>query len=396
MATTTFDQVHQFEPLMPTKAVAALDVAARLVVARSTALTGAAHPTTLSTLRTLVRSMNSYYSNRIEGQGTHPLDIERALRAEYASTDAIARLQRLARAHIEAEVVLEGLTAAPSDALRFSFLAEAHRELYSRLAEGDRLDDRGRTIVPGAFRDDMVSVGRHVPPTPESLPRFAARIDEVYGRRHSVERELIAIAAAHQRVSWVHPFRDGNGRSVRLQTHCALFPLSAGLWSVSRGLARKRDEYYAHLDAADAPRAGDLDGRGNLSDRALHDWCAWFLDLCRDQVTFMAGLLSFDGVHQRVRALIASRAANDQRYRIETVLPWFHAFAVGPVPRGEFQRMCGLGERTARSALSHLIRSGLLTSADHLAPVQVAFPLDCLQLLFPDLYPEAATRPPEA
>ena len=235
MATTTFDQVRPFEPLMPTKAVAALEVAARLVVATSTALTGAAHPTTLSTLRTLVRSMNSYYSNWIEGQGTHPLDIERTLRAEYACTDAIARLQRLARAHIEAEVVLEGLMAAPSDALRFSFLAEAHRALYSRLAEADRLDDRGRTIVPGAFRDDMVSVGRHVPPTPESLPRFAARIDEVYGRRHSVERELIAIAAAHQRVSWVHPFRDGNGRSVRLQTHCALFPLSAGLWSVSRG-----------------------------------------------------------------------------------------------------------------------------------------------------------------
>ena len=69
-------------------------------------------------------------------------------------------------------------------------------------------------------------------------------------------------------MSWVHPFRDGNGRSVRLQTHCALFPVSAGLWSVSRGLARRRDEYYAHLDAADAPRAGDLDGRGNLSDRA--------------------------------------------------------------------------------------------------------------------------------
>ena len=41
------------------------------------------------------------------------------------------------------------------------------------------------------------------------------------------------------------------------------------------------------MDRADTPRQGDLDGRGNLSRRALVDFTLWFLKVCIDQVTFM-------------------------------------------------------------------------------------------------------------
>ena len=44
------------------------------------------------------------------------------------------------------------------------------------------------------------------------------------------------------------------------------------------------------MDYADTPRQGDLDGRGNLSQRALNDFVLWFLRVCQDQVTFMSGL----------------------------------------------------------------------------------------------------------
>src|SRR5580658_11218199 len=54
----------------------------------------------LSSLATLVRSMNCYYSNLIEGHDTHPVDIERALQGDY-SRDAKKRdLQLEAKAHI--------------------------------------------------------------------------------------------------------------------------------------------------------------------------------------------------------------------------------------------------------------------------------------------------------
>jgi len=80
-------------------------------------------------------------------------------------------------------------------------------------------------------------------------------------------RKIIGVAASHHRLLWIHPFIDGNGRVTRLLSHALLRELDVGseLWSVSRGLARRVAEYKSSLQAADEPRRGDLDGRGNLT-----------------------------------------------------------------------------------------------------------------------------------
>ena len=54
--------------------------------------------------------------------------------------------------------------------------------------------------------------------------------------------------------------------------------------------------------------------------------------------------------------------------------------------------MTGLGQRVARSLLSHLLRNGLVKTDSALGPVRFALPLDGLQFLLPDFYPEAAGR----
>ncbi len=387
-----YTQTHQFEPLLPQTGLDALRERSRAVMEQSLRLSGAVHPDTIASLRELVREMNSYYSNRIEGQSTHPHNIGRALRRDFSDKPDVARLQRVALAHIEAERALESAVEGGAIALSSAFIQQAHREIYSRLDESDRLTTEGEIIQPGQWRTRQVAVGRHEPPPPDALPTFLARFDQVYARPHLFEDQLIVAAAAHQRMAWIHPFIDGNGRACRLQTHCALWPLSGGLWSVSRGLARRRDEYYERLDAADAPRQGDLDGRGNLSEKELRRWCEWFVGICEDQVSFMTRMFHLDGMKTRIQALISFRAAHDKRIRPEAALPLYHLFLAGPTTRGEFQQMTGLGERTARTLLSNLIETGLVTSTGHVAPVRFAFPLDALQLLLPELYPEAAIR----
>jgi hypothetical protein len=104
-------------------------------------------------------------------------------------------------------------------------------------------------------------------------------------------------------------------------------------------------------------------------------------------------MLKLDAMKTRIAALIAFRSQFDKGIRAEAALPLYHLFLAGPTPRGEFQQMTGLGERTARALLSRLIETRLVTSASHTAPVQLAFPLDALQFLLPELYPEAATAP---
>jgi Fic family protein len=381
-----YNKPSDFEPLMPTVDGQLSELAHELSNV-SIQLRAGAHPSTVDTLRQLLRQMNSYYSNLIEGNRTRPADIQRALRADYSASPERASLQRLAIAHIEAEQKMEALsTPAP---LSFPFLAMCHQSLYRELSESDRTDFVGNKVEPGNFRDSQVVVGTHVPPEPNSIPDFAQRFDHVYGKTISVEQSLVAIAAAHHRATWVHPFLDGNGRSIRLQTHCALYPQTQGLWSMSRGLARHRSAYYQHLAAADQGRAGDLDGRGNLSQKALRDWCFWFLGICLDQAQFMKSMLNLDQMQLRIDSLLLFRSRTDPAYRIETSRALFHLFATGPMPRGAFLSMTGLGERTARSALAHLLKAGLVTSPTTRSPVRISFPLDSLLFLFPDLYPEA-------
>src|SRR5271168_3251086 len=55
----------------------------------------------LASLANLVRSMNCYYSNLIEGHDTHPIEIDRALHKDYSTEPRKRALQLEAVAHIE-------------------------------------------------------------------------------------------------------------------------------------------------------------------------------------------------------------------------------------------------------------------------------------------------------
>ena len=92
---------HQFEPLLPgARAQEPLLAKAHDLARSATRLAGYPAP---AGLRALLRGMNSYYTNRIEGQHTRPVEIEQALRKDFSGNAGLAARQRLAVAHIEAE-----------------------------------------------------------------------------------------------------------------------------------------------------------------------------------------------------------------------------------------------------------------------------------------------------
>ncbi len=387
-----YDSIRQFEPLLPKQRMGELQSQALEIEEKSSLLGNGIHLTTLTSIQELVRSMNSYYSNRIEGQSTHPANIERALARDFSDKPDIAKLQRVAIAYINAEKELELIDGRGlENTLRSSILIQAHRALYQKLDSLDRKIPEGRVIEPGQIRQEQVTVGNHVPPIWSSIPNFLIRMDEVYAKQAPSHQRLIYIASAHQRAMWVHPFLDGNGRAVRLQTHLAMMDLTKGLWSMNRGLARNREAYYAYLSGADDPRHGDLDGRGNLSEKMLWEWCQWFISIANDQVSFMEKMLNLFEMRKNLEALIFFRSSQDKEIRREAIAPLYHLYLAGPTKRGDFLQMTGLGERTARSLLSRLLKTGVVTSANHKAPIQLAFSLDNLQFLLPNLYPEAAT-----
>ncbi|GAA6118927.1 Fic family protein [Acidovorax sp. FG27] len=393
--------IHQFEPLLPGDVrMEALLAKAHDLSRLATTLAGMRVP---PELRSLLRSMNSYYTNRIEGQHTRPHEIEQALRQDFSKDAVLAAKQRLAIAHIEAEQVLEQRYAGTEGAARLytpEAVRDIHDALFSRLPATDLFTSERESIAPGALREREVRVGQHVAPTHASVPLFLQRWAAFYGGVRRGEAALVALACAHQRLGWVHPFVDGNGRVMRLHTHTWLTAMgyTGGLWSPLRGFARSTERYYALLADADSPRRGDLDGRGNLSEQALIAWADYVLDICLDQVRFMAGLLDFGAIKSRIEACLAYEATVlKQGVRQEALRGLHYLFLSGEeMPRGEFKAMLGMSDRSATDALGALVRRGLLKSDSPQGRVRFGLPQHALRFMFPQLWPEAEADPANA
>lgn len=389
-----YSNIHQFEPLLPADArMEPLLAKAHDLSRQATALAGTRVP---PELRSLLRSMNSYYTNRIEGQHTRPHEIEQALRRDFSQDAVLAAKQRLAIAHIETEQVLEQRYTGPEGAAELyapEAVQDIHHALFSCLPTTDLLTSEQELIVPGALRERDVRVGQHVAPAHVTVPLFLQRWAAFYGGVRRGEAALVALACAHQRLGWVHPFLDGNGRVMRLHTHIWLTAqgYTGGLWSPLRGFARSTERYYALLADADSLRRGDLDGRGNLSEQALIAWAHYVLDICLDQVRFMAGLLDFEAIKNRIEACLTYEATVlKQGVRKEALRGLHYLFLSGEeMPRGEFKAMLAMSDRSATDALGALVKRGLLKSDSPQGKVRFGLPQHALRFMFPQLWPEA-------
>lgn len=353
-------------------------------------------------LRALLRSMNSYYTNRIEGEHTRPVEIERALAHDFSSDADISRRQRLAVAHIQTEQACEQalvsgqlVQSGPGLGLYSArAILHLHDLLFQGLTHQDLiLSDGHSVLIPGEFRKRQVAIGRHEAPAHEAIPAFVERWAQSYAGVRKGEASIVAAAASHHRLAWMHPFADGNGRVSRLHTHLLMHSmgLTSGLWSPLRGFARTEDRYRALLQGADEHRRGDLDGRGNLSEAGLIGWIDYTIEMCIDQVEFMGEQLNIQGMQDRIRAcLMFEENARKSGVRKEALIALHYLFASQEeLGRAEFKAMTGLGDRVATQTLSALLKQGFLATDAPYGKVRFAIPSHALRFYFPALWPEA-------
>jgi Fic family protein len=342
-------------------------------------------------LADLVRSMNCYYSNLIEGHNTHPVDIERALAGDYSANPGKRNLQLEAKAHITVQKWIDD-GGIPGSATDPACICDIHRRFCELLPAElltveDPVTHERFEIVPGALRERDVQVGRLVAISPGAVPRFLDRMHQAYGRLGKIE-SILAAACGHHRLLWVHPFIDGNGRVARLMSYAMLLRSldTRGLWSVARGLARKETAYKAHLAACDLPRRNDLDGRGTLSEEELAKFTRFFLETCIDQVDFMEGLMKPDRLRDRIMIW------TEEQMRAEA-LPAKSDIVLkallyqGSLERGEVAPLLGLSDRAARRVTSALLDAGVISSETTRSPLFLAFPARYADRWMPGLFP---------
>lgn len=362
---------------------------------RAGKLTGLLHENTAVRIGGLMRITNSYYSNLIEGQFTEPATLSARVPRRNSK-----ELRELAESHIGVQALLEravrrsqsieapwGVFFAPE------LVSVIHRRLFAGARDDDlRLSD-GRLLVPGQLRDTAqrnVLVGDHAAPAWESAAPMLTRLQQVYGGQPDLTSRILSALAYHHRLAFVHPFEDGNGRVVRMITHLQLMRLglASPLWSLSRGVARKQDEYYGRLRAADQPRRGDLDGRGQLTQGGLFEFVEFMLQVCIDQMEYVEHAMDLISLRQRLERVIGlERRFIEAGVKQEMAKAIHILLTQGEVARADFKIFSGLHDRVASDQLKKLIDLGVVEAPSAKSrSIFPGLPVWFAQLIFPDLH----------
>ncbi len=395
-----------FTPLLPNDVNGNIDaellsIAEELCI-KSATLVGSHAPQVLYGIKELLRKVNSYYSNQIESEGTHPIDIDKATRQEFSSDSKEKQLQQLSLVHIEVQKYVESYFNEEQTPFHRAFILNVHHELYSHpdMAHFLQIEDKeNHTIIemiPGKLRESNVRVGQHIAPDWTELSSLFNKYELLYRiPNHATQaRKVIFALASHHRLMWIHPFLDGNGRTARLVLDGIFTSIELegyGLWNISRGLSRRSEDYKRYLALADMVRQGDLDGRGALSTKAFISYIKFMLVVALDQVDFMNKNLKMHSLHERIESYV--RLSREGLFNTKPLpkyseLLFNELLMIGEVPRGKVMDIIHTKERTATTLIKELTQMDFLESDTPKSAIRLKFNAHFASYIFPELIPQ--------
>jgi Fic family protein len=396
----------EFTPLLPNDNQGNIDAEllsmAEELCIKSASLAGSHAPQVLYGIKELLRKVNSYYSNQIESEGTHPIDIDKATRQEFSSNSKKKQLQQLSLVHIEVQKYVENYFTAEQTPYSRDFILDVHRALYSHpdMAHFLQIEDIENhkiiEMLPGKLRENDVRVGQHIAPDYNEIPSFFNKYELLYKvPNHATQaKQVIFALSSHHRLMWIHPFLDGNGRTARLVLDGIFNSMSLegyGLWNISRGLSRRSEEYKHYLALADMVRQGDFDGRGALSTKAFISYIKFMLEAALDQVDFMQKNLKMHSLHERIESYV--RLSKEGLFDTKP-LPKYSEFLfkellmVGEVPRGKVMDIIHTKDRTATTLIKELTQMDFLESDTPKSAIRLKFNAHFASYIFPELIPQ--------
>ena len=396
-----------FTPPLPTtnngEIYPELLVLAEKVIVNSAKLTATHNIHVLNGIKDMLRQVNSYYSNKIESEGTHPIDIERAMRRDFDMDEHKRNLQQLSLVYIEVQKYIEQLCQDEiCNPFSKDFILDIHYQLYSKpemepFLKIKKKNDRDETIImrAGKLREQNVAISRHIAPDYSQLNTFFNYYESYYQiyPYFTQAQKLIYAMASHHRLTWLHPFLDGNGRTSRLVLDGLFSSINLegyGLWNLSRGLARNDRTYREYLAQADMVRQGDLDGRGALSSKGLKKYITFMLETALDQIDFMNYHLRLDLLNNRMQKYVhlSQNGFFDQEPLPKYSEPLLKELLIqGEIARGKVKEIINTKDRTASSLIKKLLELEYIESTTPKSPIRLKFNSFFSSYLFPNLIP---------
>lgn len=213
-----------------------------------------AHPV-FAQLKIVFHMLESLGSARIEGNHTTLSEYAEAKLEGDTATKNIMEIDNLEKCM---DFIESTIHECPLDN---AYIREIHKRVVANLGTGNG-DEGDKT--PGSYRTKPVKIANadHLPPEHVLINDYMEELIKFINDKNSGPLDdLLRISIAHHRFTWIHPFANGNGRTVRLLTFAML--IKSGFIGKDRLLnptaifCIDRNEYYRHLSLADAVHAED-------------------------------------------------------------------------------------------------------------------------------------------
>lgn len=265
---------HNLRMIEPSFGSPITDLILELEHLRRKQLGGTTQPGIFFQLKHIFHMLESLGSARIEGNNTTIAEyIETKIEKHDTNTpEGIREIQNIEKTmdFIE-EYILEGRP------LNRAFVSDIHKKTVEKLSpikEGD--------YTPGEYRKQNVQITNslHLPPDFLKINEYMEELFEFVNKNDRPKYDLIKVAIAHHRFVWIHPFTNGNGRTVRLFTYALLVKLR---FNVAKGHERilnptaifcsNRDKYYNKLACADVG-----------TEEGILEWCSYVLEGLKEEI----------------------------------------------------------------------------------------------------------------
>jgi Fic family protein len=258
---------------------------------RKKTLGGSTHPQVFFQLKHLFHTLESIGSARIEGNNT---TIAEYIETKLDSGD-IAKTKSHSIIEIQnIEKAMEFIESTIQDyPINKSFVSELHKIIVKDLppppnGEGD--------LTPGSYRNKNIQIlkSTHLPPDSFLVDTYMDELFSFINKEDSSKYDLLKSAIAHHRFVWIHPFGNGNGRTVRLFTYAMLikngFNVNVGrIINPTAVFCSNRNGYYDYLSKADEG-----------SDSGILEWCEYVLKGLKEEIEKIDKLTDYEYLKKEI------------------------------------------------------------------------------------------------
>lgn len=307
-------------------------------------LGGSTNPLIFFQLKQIFHIMESVGSARIEGNNTTIAEYVETILAEdqHDEHESIREIQNMEEA---LNYIEQNLDERP---IARMFISEVHQILMRGLSPEQEGDSN-----PGHYRNVNVTISqsKHKPPDFSSVPALMEELISFVNQETQPQFDLLRVALAHHRFVWIHPFRNGNGRTVRMLTYAMLikmgFRVNQGrLINPTAVFFADRDRYYNNLVAADTQ-----------TESGLLQWCEYLLEGLLDEINKVDQLADYEYLKNEILLPAIDNAKqreviNDNEYKVLK-----KALVMQVIQASDVKEVTGITNSTMATRLINKMRS---------------------------------------